>query len=155
MKADGGNRPETWECHLRSWFLNGLRPENVQAVKTSYIEWKNERLSAVLAHALHAEELQTAKKERVKAKTDKDLQLALVQAVSKPGGFSVQRNQQKGGRRGKRQGGRNFEKQGCWICDTDDHEFFKCTKCRLCKKDGHWAKDCPENAPVTMVTSVP
>ncbi len=56
-------------------------------MKTSYIEWKNGRLSAVLAHALHAEELQTAKKERVKVKTDKDLQLALVQAVSKPGGF--------------------------------------------------------------------
>ncbi len=143
--ADRGNRPETWECHLRSWFLNGLRPEIAQAVKTSYIEWKNGRLSAVLAHALHAEELQTAKKERVKAKTDKDLQLALVQAVLRPGGFSVQRNQQKGGGRGKRQGGRNFEKRGCWICDTDDHEFFKCTKCRLCKKDGHWTKDCLEN----------
>ncbi len=99
----------------------------------------------MLAHALHAEELQTVKKEKVKAKTDKDLQLALVHAVSKPGGFSVQRNQQKGGGRGKRQGGRNFEKRICWICATDDHEFFKCTKCRLCKMDGHWAKDCPEN----------
>ncbi len=99
----------------------------------------------MLAHALHAEEMQTVKKERVKAKTDKDLQLALVQAVSKPGSFSVQRNQQKGGRRGKRQGGRNFEKLGCWICYTDDLEFFKCTKCRLCKKDGQWAKNCPAN----------
>ncbi len=117
--ADRGNRPEIWECHLRRWFLNGLRPEIEQAVKTSYIEWKNGRLSAVLTHALHSEELQMAKKERVKVKTDKDLQLAIVQAVSKPGGFSVQRNQQKGGGRGKRQGGRNFEKRGCWICDTD------------------------------------
>ncbi len=34
--ADRGNQPETWECHLRSWFLNGLTPE--QAVKTSYTE---------------------------------------------------------------------------------------------------------------------
>ncbi|KAF4097009.1 hypothetical protein G5714_022978 [Onychostoma macrolepis] len=92
--ADRGNQPETWECHLRSWFLNGLRPEIAQAVKASYIEWKNGRLSAVLAHALHAEELQTAKKERVKAKTDKDLQLALVQAVSRLGEPSVQRRQQ-------------------------------------------------------------
>ncbi len=85
--ADRGNWPETWECHLRSWILNGLRPEIAQAVKTSYIEWKNRRLSAVLAHALHAEELQMAKKERVKAKTDKYLQLALVQAVSRQGAF--------------------------------------------------------------------
>ncbi len=150
--ADRGNQPETWECHLRSWFLNGLRPEIAQVVKTSYIEWKNGRLSAVLAHALHAEELQTAKKERVKAKTDKDLQLVLVQAVSRPGEFSVQRRQQTGGGRGKRQGGRysngagrNFEKRSCWICDTDDHEMRKCTKCRLCKKDDHCAKGCPEN----------
>ncbi len=22
--------------------------------------------------------------------------------------------------------------------------FFRCTKCRLCKNDGHWAQDCPE-----------
>ncbi|KAF4103681.1 hypothetical protein G5714_016564 [Onychostoma macrolepis] len=94
---DQGNQPETWECHLRTWFLNGLRPEIAQAVKTSYIEWKNGRLSAVLAHALHAEELQTAKKEKAKARTDRELQLALVQAVSRPGGSSVQRRQQTGG----------------------------------------------------------
>ncbi len=46
---DRGNQPDTWVCHLRSWFLNGLRPEIAQAVKSSYIEWKNGRLSAVLA----------------------------------------------------------------------------------------------------------
>ncbi|KAL0150550.1 hypothetical protein M9458_054143 [Cirrhinus mrigala] len=38
---DRGNQPGTWECHLRSWFLNGLRPEIAQAVKGNYIEWKN------------------------------------------------------------------------------------------------------------------
>lgn len=115
-----GNQPDTWECHLRSWFLNGLRPEIVQAVKTSYIEWKSGRLSAVLAHALHAEEIQTVKKERVKAKTDREWQLAVVQAVSKPGGYSAQRNQQAKGGRGKRPGGRypseterNYERWGC------------------------------------------
>ncbi|XP_016418964.1 uncharacterized protein LOC107748600 [Sinocyclocheilus rhinocerous] len=144
------NQPDTWECHLRSWFLNGLRPEIAHAVKTSYIEWKSGRLSAVLAHALHAEELQTAKKERTKAKTDKEWQLALLQVVSRPGGSSVQRNQQAGG--GKRRGGNytkgtegNSERWGCWICETDDHTTRKCTKCRLCKKDGHWARECPEN----------
>ncbi|KAL0154410.1 hypothetical protein M9458_050303, partial [Cirrhinus mrigala] len=61
---DRGNQPDTWECHLRSWFLNGLRPEIVQEVKCNYIEWKNGRLTAISAHALHAEEQQTMKKER-------------------------------------------------------------------------------------------
>ncbi|XP_042584307.1 uncharacterized protein LOC122138010 [Cyprinus carpio] len=147
-----GNQPDTWECHLRSWFLNGLRPEIAQAVKTSYIEWKSGRLSAVLAHALHAEEIQTAKKERAKAKTDREWQLAVVQAVSKPGGYSAQRNQQAKGGRGKRPGGRypseterNYERWGCWICETNEHATYKCTRCRLCKKDGHWAKNCPED----------
>ncbi len=121
--------------------MNGLRPEIAQAVKTSYIEWKNGRLSAVLAHALHAEELQTAKKERVKARTDKELQMALVQAVSRQGESSLQRRQETGGGRGKSQG----EKRGCWICKSDDHKRRRCTKCKLCKKDGHWAKDCPDN----------
>ncbi len=54
---DQENQPEPWECHQLSLFLNGLRPEIAQAVKTSYNEWKNGRLSTVKAHALRAEEL--------------------------------------------------------------------------------------------------
>ncbi|KAI2644109.1 Cold shock protein 1 [Labeo rohita] len=103
-------------------------------------------------HALHAEEQQTTKKERAKAKTDKELQLALVQAVSKPRGFSAPRYQQTKGGRGKGWGGRpsslterNPEQWGCVICGTDDHLTRECSKCRLCKKDGHWARECPEN----------
>ncbi|KAL0161466.1 hypothetical protein M9458_045191, partial [Cirrhinus mrigala] len=127
---DRGNQPGTWECHLRSWFLNGLRPEIAQAVKGNYTEWKNGRLAAILAHALHAEQQQTTKKERARAKTDKDLQLALVQAVSRPGGYSAPRNQQMrgGGGGGGGQGGRpsnwterNPKQRGCVICGTDDH----------------------------------
>ncbi len=88
----------------------------------------------VLAHALHAEELQTVKKEKVKAKTDKDLELALVHAVSKPGGFSVQRNQQKVGEEEKRQGGRNFEKtEAAGSAPLMIMSSSRCTKCRLCK----------------------
>ncbi|KAL0153238.1 hypothetical protein M9458_051461 [Cirrhinus mrigala] len=101
---DRGNQPGTWECHLRSWFLNGLRPGIAQAVKGNYIEWKNGRLTAILAHALHAEEQQTMKKERARAKTDKELQPALVQAVSRLGGYLAPRNQQTrggGGRKGR------------------------------------------------------
>ncbi|KAL0161442.1 hypothetical protein M9458_045167, partial [Cirrhinus mrigala] len=86
---DRGNQPGTWECHLRSWFLNRMRPEIAQAVKGNYIEWKNGYLTAILAHALHAEEQQTTKKERVRGKTDKELQPALVQAASRPGGYSA------------------------------------------------------------------
>ncbi|KAI2661078.1 hypothetical protein H4Q32_030105 [Labeo rohita] len=149
---DRGNQPGTWECHLRSWFLNGLRPEIAQAVKGNYIEWKNGRLTAVLAHALHAEEQQATKKERARAKTDKDLQLALVQAVSRPGGYSAPQNQQMRGGRGKGRGGRpsswterNPKQRGCVICGTDDHLTRECSKCRLCKKDGHWSRECPEN----------
>lgn len=59
---DRGNQPDTWECHLRGWLLNGLRPEIAQAVKYSYIEWKNGWLSAILAHALYTEEQQMVKK---------------------------------------------------------------------------------------------
>lgn len=74
-------RPEsdTWECHLRTCFLNGLRPEIAQAVKASYIKWRNGRIATVLTHALHAEEQQTSKKEKANAKSEKDLQLALLQ----------------------------------------------------------------------------
>ncbi|XP_059415289.1 uncharacterized protein LOC132151098 [Carassius carassius] len=55
--------------------------------RREHCEWKSGWLSAVLAHALHAEEMQTAKKERVKAKTNREWQLTLVQAVSKPEGL--------------------------------------------------------------------
>ncbi len=30
------------------------------------------------------------------------------------------------------------------VCASNGHEFSSCTKCRLCKNDGHWAQDCPE-----------
>uniref|UniRef100_A0A9J8CJW6 ribonuclease H n=1 Tax=Cyprinus carpio carpio TaxID=630221 RepID=A0A9J8CJW6_CYPCA len=140
------NQPDTWECHLRSWFLNGLRPEIAQAVKSSYIEWKNGRLTAILAHALHAEEQQAAKKEKTKAKSDRELQLSLVQALSRPGGSSVPPPQRRGrgGKYSNRAEGHS-EKRGCWVCGTEDHVTRKCTKCKLCKKDGHWARECPEN----------
>ncbi len=30
------------------------------------------------------------------------------------------------------------------VCASNEHDFSSCTKCRLCKNDGHWAQDCPE-----------
>ncbi|KAI2643003.1 hypothetical protein H4Q32_028916 [Labeo rohita] len=92
------------------------------------------------------------KKERARAKTDKELQLALGQAVSRPGGYSAPQNQQMRGRRGKGRGGRPSswtertpKQRGCMICGTDDHLTRKCSKCKLCKKDDHWSRECPEN----------
>ncbi len=32
----------------------------------------------------------------------------------------------------------------CGLCARGEHDFSSCTKCRLCKNDGHWAQDCPE-----------
>ncbi len=34
--------------------------------------------------------------------------------------------------------------QECGLCASGEHDFSSCTKCRLCKNDGHWAQDCPE-----------
>ncbi len=35
--------------------------------------------------------------------------------------------------------------QEMWtVCASNEHDFSTCTKCRLCKNDGHWAQDCPE-----------
>ncbi|KAL0185760.1 hypothetical protein M9458_017430, partial [Cirrhinus mrigala] len=90
--------PTTEEINLTpgsvTWFLSALRPEIAQTEKCNYIEWKNGRLAAILAHALHAEEQQMTKKEQVKTKTVKELQLALVQAVSRPEGYLAPRYQQ-------------------------------------------------------------
>ncbi|KAI2646109.1 Gag-Pol polyprotein [Labeo rohita] len=142
----GRQRKSTWHLGVSPAKLNGLRPEIAQAVKGNYIEWKNRRLIAILAHALHAEEQQTRKKEKAKAKTDKELQLALVQAVSRPRGYSAPRYQQTKQARGKGWGGRpsnwterNPKQRGCAICGTDNHVTRKCSKSKLCKNDGHWS----------------
>ncbi len=35
--------------------------------------------------------------------------------------------------------------QEMWtVCASNEHDFSSCTKCTLCKNDGHWAQDCPE-----------
>ncbi|ROK32551.1 hypothetical protein DPX16_23669 [Anabarilius grahami] len=53
--ADRGDRPTTWESYLANSLLNGLRPEIFQAVKHSYIEWTEGRVSTIMKHALHTE----------------------------------------------------------------------------------------------------
>ncbi len=77
---DRGTQPGTWECHLQSCFLNGLRPEIAQAVKASYIEWQSGRLTTTLAHAVHTEEQLLTKKDKdAKVKGEREMQLAVVQ----------------------------------------------------------------------------
>lgn len=135
-----GDGSGLWEFHLRICFMDGLRQEITQAVKAKCIDWRNLKIDAVLAHALHAEEQQLTKKEKIKMNQDKVLYLGLTQAVSQWGNNSHQRGQPSGGRRG------NFTRKGCFICKAQDHHFRDCTKCRLCKEDGHWAADCPNSA---------
>ncbi len=136
---DRGTQPGTWECHLQSCFLNGLRPEIAQAVKASYIEWQSGRLTTTLAHAVHAEEqLLTKKDKAAKVKGEREMQLAVVQikaSTSAPPAKQNWTNKKKRGYQGKWK---------CGLCASNEHEFSSCTKCRLCKNDGHWAQDCPE-----------
>lgn len=136
---DRGTQPGTWECHLQGCFLNGLRPEIAQAVKASYIEWQSGRLTTTLAHAVHAEEqLLTKKDKAAKEKGEREMQLAVVQikaSTSAPPAKQNWTNKKKRGYQGKWK---------CGLCASNEHDFFSCTKCRLCKNDGHWAQDCPE-----------
>ncbi|KAL1256479.1 hypothetical protein QQF64_012024 [Cirrhinus molitorella] len=82
--------PEMLECHLRSALLHGLRPEITQAVKINCLEWNDVWLTVILKHTMHAEELQSVKRERTKTKADKDLQLAFMKAMT--GAGSSKRN---------------------------------------------------------------
>ncbi len=137
--ADRGTQPGTWECHLQSCFLNGLRPEIAQAVKASYIEWQSGRLTTTLAHAVHAEEqLLTKKDKAAKMRGEREMQLAVVQIKASTSAAPAKPNWTNKKKRGY-QG-----KWKCGLCATNEHEFSSCTKCRLCKNDGHWAQDCPE-----------
>ncbi len=134
---DRGTQPGTWECHLQGCFLNGLRPEIAQAVKASYIEWQSGRLTTTLAHAVHTEEQRLTKKDKA-AKGEREMQLAVVQikaSTSAPPAKQNWTNKKKRGYQGKWK---------CGLCASNEHDFFSCTKCRLCKNDGHWAQDCPE-----------
>ncbi|ROL43089.1 hypothetical protein DPX16_14801 [Anabarilius grahami] len=124
--ADRGDRPTTWESYLANSLLNGLRPEISQAVKHSYIEWTEGRVSTIMKHAFHAENELREKKERPRIK---ELQLA---AVQRPQRFS------------ENKGGHNSDKNGCYLCGVGDHIVRECTRCRKCKMDGHWAINCPE-----------
>lgn len=102
-----GNQPGIWECFLEMYFLDGLRKEIAQAVKSSYTEWGSGRIATVLTHALHAEEQQMAKNERQ----------GIAAGLSASSSFAPS-PQQTGGRRGRGGGysnraGGNSLRLGC------------------------------------------
>lgn len=163
-----GAEPDIWECHLGNWFMRGLRGEIAQGVKSSCIGWKDARLAELLKYAIHVEKqleetreaeakraaeeekqaaaeekLAAVRREKARAKSDKQLKLAILNAISKIGEVSRNRDGY-GGRNTSKDGGKT-RRWRCWICKTNDHLFRDCTKCRLCKKEGHWGQDCPKN----------
>ncbi len=97
------------------------------------------QLTTTLAHAVHAEEqLLTKKDKAAKVKGEREMQLAVVQIKASTSATPAKQNWTNKKKRGY-QG-----KWKCGLCATNEHDFFNCTKCRLCKNDGHWAQDCPE-----------
>ncbi|XP_057182604.1 uncharacterized protein LOC130549403 [Triplophysa rosa] len=88
-----GEEAGLWESHLRNCFLNGLRPDIVTSVKSTCINWKNERLYNVCAHAVHAQEKQDDKQERKREHSDKQLQLVMTAVAQQQGGNAVSRPQ--------------------------------------------------------------
>lgn len=75
------------------------------------------------SNALHAEEQQATKKEKTKVKTDRKLQLALVQAVSRPGGSP----QQTGGGRYSNwaEGNSEMGLLGLWSGGSCDQKMYQ------------------------------
>ncbi|KAI2643111.1 Guanylate cyclase soluble subunit alpha-2 [Labeo rohita] len=147
--AHRGLEPGTWESHLRNAFLDGLKPEITEKVKVSCIEWREGRLATVLIHARHADGLLREKREKKQAKSDSDLRLSLSKIAMGAARYEPRREKREnGGKRRSEKGPardwRNSRKWSCWICETDDHDMRSCSKCCVCKKDGHWAKHCPE-----------
>lgn len=124
--TDRGNKPSTWESLLLGYFLKGLKPEISRGAKASYVEWKNGRLTSALMHAIHAEDQLHEKKDR------KPLTMAVVQ--HEPNKAPTQQKE-----RGRNAG----SKWLCYLCATNEHMTRNCTKCRVCRRDGHWSNACP------------
>ncbi|ROL41893.1 hypothetical protein DPX16_3521 [Anabarilius grahami] len=97
-----GADPSLLECHLSSWFTRGLRDDIMRGMKAGLVGWKDTRLADLLTYAMHVEEqleeakeaeakraaeaekqiftkdrLAAAKREKARAKSDIELQLAL------------------------------------------------------------------------------
>ncbi|KAL1270830.1 hypothetical protein QQF64_029846 [Cirrhinus molitorella] len=147
--ADRGQEPGTWECHLRNAFLDGLKPEVARKVKASCLGWREGRLATVLTHAMHVDGLLREKQDKRQSKGERDLQLTLAKVAAGVVKYEPRRDKRKTGGKGK--SGRGQEKAGrfpqrwsCGICETNEHEIGKCSKCRLCRQEGHWARNCPE-----------
>ncbi|XDV23650.1 hypothetical protein PO909_028138 [Leuciscus waleckii] len=93
------------------------------------------RLSATLRHATHAEE---DRKEKKKPFTMVVMQQRQPKQPNKPAS-SCSNPAGRKGQKGRAAGG----KWSCYVCATNAHSLRDCTKCRVCKKDGHWSSACP------------
>ena len=93
------------------------------------------RLSAALRHATHAEE---DRKEKKKPLTMVVMQQRQPKQPSKP---ASSRSNPAGRKRqkGRAAGG----KWSCYVCSTNAHSYRVCKKCSLCKREGHWSRECP------------
>ncbi|MGL5901351.1 MAG: hypothetical protein ACRCZO_01590, partial [Cetobacterium sp.] len=162
---DRGAESGLWECFVSNWLTKGLREDIMKKVKTCLVGWTEARLNDLLKYALHAEAQiedekeeaerraaeaernATVRREKARAKADKDFQLTMVEVVRTLGegrdgeGTENQRNFNRGrGRYVYKEGIR----KGCHICGTNNHDTRDCTRCRICKQDGHWARQCPQ-----------
>ncbi|XP_056330782.1 uncharacterized protein LOC130242869 [Danio aesculapii] len=113
---DKGKQPGVWESFLRLSFLKGLRPQIAEGVQDKCVGWQCERLSTILRYAVHVEDLMASEEREAKARAERELQRALVKGVWRFG--------------------------GCSVCGSNDHVTRRCSRCRRCKQDGHWARDC-------------
>ena len=93
------------------------------------------RLSATLRHATHAEE---DRKEKKKPLTMVVMQQRQPKQPNKPAS-SCSNPAGRKGQKGRAAGG----KWSCFVCSTNAHAARDCTKCKLCKQDGHWSSACP------------
>ncbi|XP_055363072.1 uncharacterized protein LOC129603843 [Betta splendens] len=134
----GGLICSTYESHLCELVMKGLLPEIFDAVKQSYIGWKEEaRLSDLTRHARHAYDTLQQKKMAKKEKQQSELYLPSLEM------FSAMHNNNRGANRFRGRGrGRDFRRN--WPNrDTGGASGDPGNACHICGEMGHWKKYCP------------
>ncbi|XP_055370658.1 uncharacterized protein LOC129605132 isoform X2 [Betta splendens] len=133
----GGLVCSTYESHLCELVMKGLLPEVFDAVKQSYIGWKEEaRLSDLTRHARHAYDTLQQRKMAKKEKQQSELYLPSLEM------FSAMHNNNRGAGRFRGRGRRDFRRN--WPNrDTGGASGDPGNACHICGEMGHWKKHCP------------